>query len=60
MLSGRSGLSIYSKDLFYNPGQNFVNKFTKLSKIGFLSNVLQLIFCELLTKAANFGIWAPS
>ena len=38
-----------------NLGQKVGYKFTKLSKLIFFWNVLQLIFCEFLTK--NVKIW---
>ena len=41
-----------------NLGQKVVDKFMKLSKIGFLWNILQLIFCDFLSK--NFKIWLLS
>ena len=44
-------------NFFYNPGQMAVKKLTKLSEIGFLWNVLQLILCEFLTKASKFSPW---
>ena len=39
----------------FNRGQRIVDKFTKLSKIGLLWNVLQLIFRYLLAQMLKFA-----
>ena len=39
----------------YNLGQKIGDKFTKLSKLGFSMNVLQLTFCNFLPKIVK--IW---
>ena len=45
-----------AKLLDYNLGQKVGDKLTKLSKVGFLWNVLQLIFCNFLPKKkSKFG-----
>ena len=41
----------------YNPGQNVVNKFTKLSKIDFCMECFTPGFYEFLTKTSKFVFW---
>ena len=40
-----------------NIGQDVVEKFTKLCKINFLWNVLQITFCNFLAQISKFAIW---
>ena len=40
-----------------NIGQEVVEIFTKLCKINFLWNVLQITFCNFLAQISKFAIW---
>ena len=51
MYSGNlSQIALINMKLRENFGENVGDKFTKLSKTGYLWNVLQLIFCNFLAK----------
>ena len=38
-------------------GQDIIDKFSELKKIGFLCNVLELIFCNFSSGTKHFGIF---